>query len=75
MVTGAELDILRYGNLAEAYETEAIGLFGRSEEAQALLDRLGVLNRKEIDLGLTDEERKEQRRLQEIFPAALERRA
>lgn len=73
-VTGAELDILLYGNLAEAYETEAIGLVGRSEKAQALLDRLGALNRKEIDVGLADGERKEQRRLRDIFPAALERR-
>jgi hypothetical protein len=75
MITGTELDILLYGNLAEAYETDAIGLVGRSDKAQALLDRLAVLNRKEIDAGLTDDERGEQRRLRAIFPAALEPRA
>jgi hypothetical protein len=74
MVTGADLDLLLYGNLAEAYETDAIGLVGRSEKAQLLLDRLSALNRKEIDVGLAPEERKEQRRLRSIFGDAPETR-
>jgi predicted ATPase len=72
MVTGAELDRLLYGDLSDAYGTAAMGVIGRSEKAQALVDRLGTLNRKEIDAGLIDEERQEQRRLRRIFGALPE---
>ncbi len=69
MVTGAELGRLLYGDLADAYATDAMGHIGRSETAYALLDQLALLNRKEIDAGLTDDEEKEQRRLRRIFGA------
>jgi hypothetical protein len=69
MVTGPELGRLLYGDLADAYATDAMGHIGRSETADALLDELAVLNRKEIDAGLTDDEEKEQRRLRRIFGA------
>ncbi len=68
-VTGTDLGRLLYGDLADAYGTEAMGNVGRSDKAYALLDRLGLLNRKEIDVGLDDEERKEQRWLRRIFGA------
>jgi hypothetical protein len=73
-VTGAELNRLLYSDLTDAYGTAAIGVIGRSEKAQALVDQLGVLNRKEIDAGLTEEERQEQRRLRDIFGALPETR-
>lgn len=73
-VTGAELNRLLYSDLADAYGTAAMGVIGRSEKAQALVDQLGVLNRKEIDAGLTEEERHEQRRLRDIFGALPETR-
>jgi hypothetical protein len=73
-VTGAELNRLLYSDLADAYGTAAMGVIGRSEKAQALVDQLGVLNRKEIDAGLTEEERQEQRRLRDIFGALPETR-
>jgi AAA domain, putative AbiEii toxin, Type IV TA system len=66
-VTGAELGRLLYGDLADAYATDAMGHIGRSEAAYALLDQLAGLNRKEIDAGLTGDEEKEQRRLRRIF--------
>lgn len=72
MVTGAELDRLLYGDLVEAYETEAMGGIGRSDRAKELLGTFAELNRKEIDEGLSEEERKEQRRLRAIFPASPE---
>ncbi|XXT22465.1 AAA family ATPase [Sorangium sp. So ce429] len=72
MVIGVELDRLLYGDLVDAYGTEAMGGVGRSDRAHELLDRLAVLNRKETGQGLTSEERKEQRRLRGIFPAAAE---
>ena len=72
LVTGAELDRLLYGDLVEAYETEAMGGIGRSDRAKELLGTFAALNRKAIDEGLSDEERKEQRRLRAIFPTSSE---
>lgn len=68
-VAGGELDRLRYGDLADAYGTLAMGVVGRSESAHAMLERLSSLNRKELDAGLTDEETAEQRRLRRVFGA------
>ena len=53
MVTGAELGRLLYGDLADAYATDAMGNVGRSETAYALHEQLALLNRKAIDAGLT----------------------
>jgi uncharacterized protein YnzC (UPF0291/DUF896 family) len=39
-----------------------------------MLGRFSELNRREIDKGLSDEERKEQRRLRAIFSASPETR-
>ncbi|EYF07436.1 Hypothetical protein CAP_0189 [Chondromyces apiculatus DSM 436] len=72
MVRGVELDRLLYGDLVEAYDTEAMGSIGRSEKAFDLLRRLANLNRKEIEEGLNGEELAEQTRLRGIFPAAHE---
>jgi energy-coupling factor transporter ATP-binding protein EcfA2 len=74
MVTGVELDRLLYGDLVEAYETEAMGGIGRSDRAKELLGRFAELNRREIDKGLSEEERKEQRRLRGIFSESPETR-
>ena len=68
-MAGGELDRLRYGDLADAYGTLAMGVVGRSEIADAMLERLSSLNRKELDAGLTDEETAEQRRLRRVFGA------
>jgi hypothetical protein len=72
MVRGTELDRLIYGELSDAYATEAMGGIGRSDKAQALVDRLGLLNRKEVDVGLAEDERREQRWLRGIFGALPE---
>jgi energy-coupling factor transporter ATP-binding protein EcfA2 len=74
MVRGVELDRLLYGDLVDAYDTEAMGGIGRSERAKEMLGRFSELNRREIDKGLSDEERKEQRRLRAIFSASPETR-
>ncbi|XXX74884.1 AAA family ATPase [Sorangium sp. So ce134] len=71
MVTGTALDRLLYGNVLDAYGT---GVFGevtmRSPEALARLARLAELNQKELDEGLSAEERKEQQRLKSTMPTA-----
>jgi energy-coupling factor transporter ATP-binding protein EcfA2 len=72
IIHGPELDRLLYGDLADAFATQAMGAIGRSENAEARLVTLAALNRKEIDHGLTDEERRKQRRLRAMFPAARE---
>lgn len=74
MVRGVELDRLLYGDLVDAYDTEAMGGIGRSERAKEMLGRFAELNRREIDKGLSDEERKEQRRLRAIFSESPETR-
>jgi len=77
LVEGTDRGRLVYGDMADAYGTEAMGDVGRSDQAYAELEKLGRLNRKEIDAGLTDEELEEQRRLRWIFGAGPlpERRA
>ncbi len=72
MVRGVELDRLLYGDLVDAYDTEAMGGIGRSERAKEMLGRFSELNRREIDKGLSEEERKEQRRLRAIFSESPE---
>lgn len=71
MVTGVARDRLLYGNVLDAYST---GVFGeistRSPEALEQLERLAILNQKELAEGLTEEEREEQRGLRERLPTA-----
>jgi len=74
MVKGVELDRLIYGDLVEAYETEAMGGIGRSDRAKEMLGRFSELNRKAIDVGLSDEERKQLSRLRGIFSESPETR-
>lgn len=60
---------LVHGNVLEAYGSGAFGrLETRSDRAQAGLDRLAELNLKEIEEGLSDDERAELDRLRAIFP-------
>jgi hypothetical protein len=71
MVTGVARDRLLYGNVLDAYGTGAFGeVTTRSPEAMERLSRLAELNQKELDEGLSEEERKEQRELRDILPTA-----
>jgi hypothetical protein len=76
MLEGIELDRLRYGNVLDAYGTEAFGDIARSEDAQKLQSRLAELNVKEVlkKGGLSDEERQEQVRLRAILPTSAHTR-
>ncbi len=72
MLTGVERDRLIYGDILDAYSTEAFGTGEtRSDEAYVKLDRLGALNVKEVTRGLTDEERQEQSVLRAVFPGLM----
>ena len=69
MLTGIELDRLLYGNILEAYSTEAFGNGRtRSEASRHRVRKLAELNLKELDGGLTETERSEQQRLRAMFP-------
>lgn len=72
MIEGIELDRLRYGNVLDAYGTEAFGNVTRSEKSKELQQRLAELNVKETLKrgGLTDQERQEQQRLRAILPTS-----
>ena len=71
MLDEVELGRLKYGNVLDAFGT---GVFGhgvtRSEESKSMRQRLVALNRKEAELGLTSEEREEQRRLRVVNPSS-----
>jgi energy-coupling factor transporter ATP-binding protein EcfA2 len=71
MVTGVARDRLLYGNVLDAYSS---GVFGnvptRSPEALEQLERLAILNQKELAEGLTEEERSEQQALRARLPTA-----
>jgi predicted ATPase len=67
---GAELNRLLYGNVLDAYGTDAFGRVTRSEAALKRLERLAELNRREVDVGLTPEEEREQEDLRATFPTA-----
>ncbi len=71
MLQGVEFDRLVYGNVLDAYGTEAFGPdVTRSESSRACLRRLAELNLKELKQGLTGRDRKEQRRLRAMMPTA-----
>jgi hypothetical protein len=68
---GIELDRLLYGDVLDAYSTEAFGEdISRSDEAKKKLQQLGELNRKELHGQLTDREQKEQEDLRAALPTS-----
>lgn len=69
MLEGNERARLLYGNVLEAYGTEAFGdSITRSESSKLLVQRLAELNQKELTSELSDAERREQEDLRAIFP-------
>ncbi|MCA9161612.1 MAG: AAA family ATPase [Planctomycetales bacterium] len=73
MLEGDEFHRLVYGNILDAYGTEAFGsetAATRSEPSRKLHSRLAELNNKEIMKGLSTEERTEQVKLRAILPSA-----
>ncbi|MBZ4421404.1 AAA family ATPase [Myxococcus sp. RHSTA-1-4] len=71
MVTGVARDRLLYGNVLDAYSTGAFGeVPTRSPEALEQLERLAILNQKELAEGLAEEERAEQQALRARLPTA-----
>jgi len=67
-VEGAMLDRLLYGSVQDALSTQLFGSgVGRSEESRKRLERLAVLNLKDLREGLSKQEEKEQERLQRTF--------
>ena len=72
MLKGDELHRLVYGNLLEAYGTEAFGSEAaatRSPKSQKLHGRLAELNNKEIVKGLSTQELGEQESLRAMLPS------
>lgn len=71
MLEGSDRDRLLYGDILDAYSTEAFGPSGmRSPEAHKMQERLAMLNVKELNEGLSDKERREQHRLRGAFPTS-----
>ena len=71
MVTGIALQRLLYGDVLEAYGTALFGEdIGRSEAGQKMLERLAVLNVKEVNFGLSKAEQKERESLRAAMPTA-----
>jgi hypothetical protein len=71
MVTGKDLDRLLYGNVLDAYGTEAFGTdVTRSDESKNRLKRLAELNRKELREQLSEDERNEQEKLRTMMPTS-----
>ena len=71
MVTGKDLDRLLYGNVLDAYGTEAFGAdVTRSDESKKRLKRLAELNRKELREQLSKDERNEQEKLRTMMPTS-----
>ena len=69
MVEGTQLRRLLYGNVLDAYGTEAFGPeVTRSDESKAMSQRLAELNVKDVRDGLTAEEKKERNKLPEAMP-------
>ena len=69
MVEGTQLQRLLYGNVLDAYGTEAFGPeVTRSDESKAMSQRLAELNVKDVRDGLTAEEKKEHDKLREAMP-------
>jgi predicted ATPase len=68
MLLGPERDRLLYGDILEAYSTEAFGTADtRSHDAHLKQERLAELNVKELAAGLSESEKREQEKLRSIF--------
>ncbi len=71
MLTGADRDRLLYGDILDAYSTEAFGAAGaRSPEGNEMQEKLAALNVKELATGLSKAEREEQEKLRAAFPTS-----
>ena len=69
MVEGTQLQRLIYGNVLDAYGTEVFGSeVTRSDESKAMSQRLAELNVKDVQTGLTADEKRERDRLREAMP-------
>jgi len=71
ILEGTERDRLVYGDILDAYSTEAFGAgVTRSPEAQKMQERLAALNVKELKHSLSAKEKAEQQRLRAAFPTS-----
>ncbi|MBL8209942.1 MAG: AAA family ATPase [Bryobacterales bacterium] len=71
MLTGTERDRLVYGDILDAYSTEAFGSGDtRSKESHEMQTELAKLNVKEVMSGLTEPEKQRQEELRAAFPTA-----
>jgi hypothetical protein len=71
MLEGADRDRLVYGDILDAYSTEAFGAgVTRSQEAHQMQERLAWLNIKELKSALSAKEKADQKRLRAAFPTA-----
>ncbi len=71
MLEGADRDRLLYGDILDAYSTEAFGTADtRSAQGNEMQDKLAALNVKELAKGLSKEEREEQGKLRAAFPTS-----
>ena len=74
MITGRQLERLVYGNVLDAYSTEAFGEdVTRSEASKARLKRLAELNMKELQGALSEQDRQEQEQLRATMPTSAHR--
>jgi energy-coupling factor transporter ATP-binding protein EcfA2 len=70
-LTGVERDRLLYGDILDAYSTEAFGTpITRSADGLAKQQRLAKLNLKELRATLTSTEQRERAELRKLFPSA-----
>jgi len=71
MLKGSDYDRLVYGDILDAYSTDAFGAgVTRSRGAHMMQERLAALNVKELNQGLSAGERAEQNRLRATFPTS-----
>jgi len=71
ILDGSDHDRLVYGDILDAYSTEAFGAgVTRSGKAQLMQDRLAALNVKELKHGISAAEKAEQGRLRAAFPTS-----
>jgi hypothetical protein len=69
MLEGTDRDRLLYGDILDAYSTEAFGTADtRSREGNDMQGKLAALNVKELAKGLSKEEREAQEKLRAAFP-------